>query len=104
MQINGYNIFDSSLDRIAFGKDSPIDCASADSNDPLRIWGGVVGTFQRLTHVFGDWSGDQKDVGMAGRCHKSQPKALEVVKRIAQRVDFQLTSIAGAGIDLPNCK
>ena len=41
---------------------------------------------------------------MAGRCHKSQPKALEVVKRIAQRVDFQLTSIAGAGIDLPNCK
>jgi hypothetical protein len=39
---------------------------------------------------------------MAGRGDEAQAEALEIVEGIVQRVDLELASIAGCGIDLAN--
>ena len=39
---------------------------------------------------------------MAWRGDKPQPKTFEVIERVVQRVNFQLASVAGAGINLAN--
>ena len=41
---------------------------------------------------------------MARRGDEAQPETLEVVKRVVERVDFELAAVAGAGVDLADGK
>src|SRR5262249_36134205 len=102
VQDNRYDLFHSSVDRITSGEYSAVAGTRANRNDPLRLWTRIVGTLQRFPHVPGHRPGDQEHVGMAWRGNKPQTKTFEVIERVVQRVNFQLTSIAGAGINLAN--
>jgi hypothetical protein len=48
----------------------------------------------------GDRPGHQQHVGVARRSRKLDAETLDVIDRIVERVDFQLASVAGAGVDL----
>src|SRR5690349_1481568 len=102
MKINGNDLLHSSFNTIAPGEYATVGGAGADSNDPLRPGSSIVGSLQCFPHVFCHRACDHEHVGMAWRGHKSQPESLEIIESIGQRVDFQLATVAGAGINLAN--
>jgi hypothetical protein len=55
-------------------------------------------------HVLGHGTGDQQHVGVARRGDEADAEPLEVVEDVAQRVDLQLTAVAGTGVDLADRK
>src|SRR6516162_6374419 len=65
MEIDSHNAGHSADDGVAISKDATVDSAVPDRNDPLRIGCRIVGTLQRLAHVFGDRTCHQKDIGVS---------------------------------------
>jgi hypothetical protein len=60
----------------------------------------VIGALEGLAHVLGHRSGHEQHVGMARRGDEADAETLEVVERVAQRMDLELAAVAGAGVDL----
>src|SRR5207244_13573478 len=58
------------------------------------------GAPERDRHVLRHGSGDEQHIGVAWACDKADAGALDVVVRIGERVDFQLATVAGAGVNL----
>jgi len=102
MEINGHDVSYAAGHSVAACKNSTVHGAGTDSDHPFRIGGRVIGAQQRLAHILGYGAGYHQHIGMAWRSNKAQAKALEIVKRIIERMDFQLATIAGTGIDLAN--
>jgi len=61
---------------------------------------GYIGPQERLAHILGYRPRDEQNIGMAWRGNKPETESLEVVKGIAEGMDFKLTTIARACIDL----
>ena len=60
----------------------------------------MIGALQRLAHVLGHGTGHHQHIGMARRGDEAQAEALDVVIGVVERVDFELASVARAGVDL----
>ena len=100
MNIHGHDGRNSAGDRIAPREETSVEGAIADRDHPFGVRRRLVGALQRLAHVLGDWPGDQEHIGMARRGHELEPKTLEIVNGIVQRMDLELAAIARTGIDL----
>ena len=100
MKIDRHHIFDAARNRVAASENAAVRGAGSYCYDPFRIGHGVVCTQQRLAHVLGNGAGHHQHIGMARRGDKAQAEALEIIKRIAERVNFQFAAVAGAGIDM----
>jgi hypothetical protein len=59
-----------------------------------------VGPFQCLAHVLRDRPGDHQHVGVPERGDEAQAEAFQIVEGIVERMDFQLATVAGAGVHL----
>ena len=104
MEIDRHNSTDAADDRVAAREQAAIHGAVADRDNPFRIRRRVVSALQGFAHVFGDRPGHQEHIGMPRRSDEAQAKTFEIVEGVAERVDFQLAAIAGAGIDLRGSK
>ena len=100
MQVNRNDVFNPSLDRVTSGKYPTVCRTRSNGNDPFRVRGSVVSTFQRLPHALGHGPGDHEHIGMARRGDEVQPEPLDVIVGVVQRVDLQLAAVARAGVDL----
>ena len=100
MKIDRHHFGDATNHGITSSEAAAIPGTLADGDDPFRIGYRVVGSFQRRTHVFRHGTGHQQNVRMARRSDKTQAEALKIVIGVAQCMDFQFASVAGACIDL----
>ena len=96
----GIDLGDASDHRVAAGETAAIPGAISDRDDPFRIGGRMIGALQRVAHVLGHRTGHHQHIGMARRGDEAQAEALDVVIGVVERVDFELASIAGSGVDL----
>ena len=87
-------------DGIAAGENAAVEGAAAERHHPFGLGRRALGPLQRLAHVLRDRPGHQQHVGMARRGDEAQAEPLEIVERVAERMDFELAAVARAGIDL----
>src|SRR4029077_7431143 len=90
--------------RIALTEDSASASAVADRDDELRIRCRLVRAAQRHLHVLRDRAGNEQHVRMARARDEADAKALEVVERIVERMNLELTAIAGARVHLADAE
>lgn len=66
----------------------------------LRIGRRRVSTLKSILHVFGDGARDEQDVCMARAGNEADPEAFQIIDRIVERLDFELTAVARARVDM----
>ena len=88
--------------RVALAEDAAVAAAVADGDHQLRVGRRVVGAPERDRHVLRHRAGDQQHVGVARAGDEPDAQALDVVVRVAERVDLQLAAVARARVDLPD--
>ena len=86
--------------RVALAEDAAGAAAVAHGDDELRVRRRVVGALQRDCHVLRHRAGHQQQVGVARARDEPDAESLDVVVRIAERVDLELAAVARAGVDL----
>src|SRR4030095_16679584 len=102
MQVDGYDGRYPTDNRVAAGKNTTVQCAVPDCNDPFGIRRSVIRALKRLAHVPGDRPGHEQHVGMPRRRHEMQSETFQVIKGVVERVDFEFAPVARTGINLPN--
>ena len=100
MEVDRDHLGNTAYHRVAAGETSAIPGAVADRDHPFGIGGRIIGAQQRLAHVFRHGTGYHKHIGMARRGDEAQPEAFDVIIGVVERVNLELASIAGAGVDL----
>src|SRR5579864_9315394 len=99
MKVDGNNQADAADASVAAGKKTAIPCAITDRHHPFRIGGCRVSSLQSLAHVLCHRARHEQHISMTRGGDEMQTEALEIVKGVVERVDFELTAIARAGID-----
>jgi hypothetical protein len=79
-----------------------VTAAIADRDHELGLGRRVVRAPQRDGHVLGNGPGHEQHVRVPGARDEPDAEALDVVVRVAERVDLELAGVAGAGVDLPD--
>src|SRR6185503_21323216 len=102
--VDGDDVRDAARARVVLAEDSARAPAIADGDHQLRIRSRLVGTTQRRLHVTRDRPGDQQQVRVPRARDEADAETLDVVHGIAQRMDFQLASIARPGVDVPDAE
>ena len=92
--IDGDDRTDSVGTDVGVGEQSATDGAHTHCHHDLGVRGGIISLEERVFHVAGHWSGDQKHVGEARRGNDLQTEPFNVVYGVGERVDFDLTGIA----------
>lgn len=104
VEIDGQDTRNSSFDCVAIGKDSAVDGAVADSDDPFGVWSRGVSPDERFSHIFGNRPRNEQNVRVPGGCDKANAEAFEIIERVVQCMNFQLTAVARAGVHFSDSK
>src|SRR5450759_4254317 len=89
---------------IVLTKESAVTRASAHCDYQFGLWHGVIGALQGSHHVARHRPGHQQHVGMSWAGHKLDTQTLDVVIRIAQGIELELTTVARTGINHTNAQ
>src|SRR5262249_35785307 len=100
LDVDGDHAGDTAETRVAVAEDPARAATVADGDDELRLRGGVVSALKCDRHVLGYRAGDEQHVGVARARDEADAESLDVVVRIAERVDLELAAVARAGVDL----
>ena len=98
-EVDWNHLRDRAHTRIAVREHPTPGAAVSDRNHPLRRRRCGVGALEGLAHVERDRAGHEQQVGMARGGHEADTEALDIVKGVAERVDFEFAAVAGARID-----
>lgn len=98
--MNGNDVADWTTRGVVGAEDSATRAAVPHREHPLGIGHGVISLLECIFHVDRDRPGDQQQIGMARAGYEADAGALQVVVRVAERVDFELATIARAGVDM----
>ena len=89
---------------IALAEDPTARTTVPDRHHQLRVRRGGVRATERLLHVHRDRASHQQEIRMSRTGNEADPRSLEVVVRVVQRVDLQLAPVAGTGVDVANAE
>src|SRR6185437_1112023 len=90
--------------RAAFTKDPAGAAAVPQRYDQFRIGRGFIDSSQGCLHVRRDGTCHEEQIGVAGARHETNAEAFEIVVGIVERLDLELTAVAGAGIDVADAE
>src|SRR6266849_3329053 len=102
VNVDGYDVVDSSEGGIILAKDAAAYATGANGHHDSRFRHSLVGLQQGKLHVPGDGTGDQEHVGVTRRCHELNSEAFDVMDRIVERDDFHFASVASPCVHFPD--
>ena len=74
MKVDRDDLRDPSDHCVTAGETSAIPCAISQGNDPFRVGGRMIGSFQGIAHVFGHGPGDHSTSAWRGEATNRIPK------------------------------
>ena len=100
LDVDRNDVSDAAHACVTLAEDPAGAAAVADGDDELGLRRRIVGSPERDRHVLGHRSRHQQHVGVARTGDELDAQSLDVVIRIAERVNLQLAAVARAGVHL----